>query len=103
MEKKTPHYDLSLIKAQVVRQGAQAFTRSALLCGKELGLSLAAMQRVIAGLQGSMFYKSMTTYHDHRVWQDVYYTGIDNRTLYIKITQRPGIGPPVISFKEAET
>lgn len=55
MEKKTPHYDLSLIKAQVVRQEAQAFTRSALLCGKELGLSLAAMQRVIAGLQGSMF------------------------------------------------
>ncbi|BAO60437.1 MULTISPECIES: type II toxin-antitoxin system MqsR family toxin [Pseudomonas] len=103
MEKKTPHYDLSLIKAQVVRQGAQAFTRSALLCGKELGLSLAAMQRVIAGLQGSMFYKSMTTYGDHRLWQDVYYTRIDNRTLYIKVTYRPGAGPPVISFKEAET
>lgn len=103
MENKTPHYDLSLIKAQIVRQGAQAFTRSTLLCGKELGLSLAAMQRVMAGLQGSLLYKSMTTYSDHRLWQDVYYTRIDNWTLYIKVTYRPGARHPVISFKEAET
>ncbi|RBL66459.1 type II toxin-antitoxin system MqsR family toxin, partial [Pseudomonas sp. MWU13-2625] len=68
-------------KAQVARQGAQAFTRSALRCGKELGLSLAAMQRVIAGLQGSLFYKSMTTYSDHRLWQGVYYTRTDNWAL----------------------
>ncbi|MGC5702568.1 type II toxin-antitoxin system MqsR family toxin [Pseudomonas sp. NFXW11] len=102
MEKKTPHYDLAAIKAQVVRHGARAFTRSALQCGRQLGLSLADMQRVIAELQIGMFYKSMTTYGDHRIWQDVYYPRFEHRRLYIKVTYRPGAGPPVISFKEAE-
>lgn len=100
MEKKTPHYDLSVIQADVARLGAAAFTRTALVSGRHLGLSLREMQQVIAGLQGRMLYKSMTTCLDHRIWQDVYCTHIDAVELYIKVTYRPGGGPPVISFKE---
>ena len=47
-----------------------------------------------------MLYKSMTTYSDHRVWQDVYVIKIYGTESYIKVTYRPGGGPPVISFKE---
>lgn len=47
-----------------------------------------------------MLYKSMTTYDDHRVWQDVYHIKSCGLEIYIKVTYRPCGGPPVISFKE---
>jgi hypothetical protein len=44
-------------------------------------------------------YKSMTTYADHRVWQDVYHVATPVRKdAYIKITLRDAA--PVIQFKE---
>ncbi|MGL6246907.1 type II toxin-antitoxin system MqsR family toxin [Pseudomonas sp.] len=100
MEKNTPHYDLAVIKADIRRLGGKAFTSTAKTCGMALGLTLAEMQEVVFELQGKMLYKSMTTYDDHRVWQDVYHTKSSGLEIYIKVTYRPGGGPPVISFKE---
>ena len=100
MEKNTPHYDLAVIKADVRRLGGKAFTSSAKNGGRVLGLNLVEMQEVIFELQGKMLYKSMTTYDDHRVWQDVYHTHSHDLEIYIKVTYRPEGGPPVISFKE---
>ena len=100
MEKNTPHYNLVVIKEDVTRLGEKAFTRSARIDGNGLGLSVEEMQAVIVGLHGKMLYKSMTTYDDHRVWQDVYHTSSQGLEIYIKVTYRPGGGPPVISFKE---
>ncbi|APV40922.1 motility quorum-sensing regulator / GCU-specific mRNA interferase toxin [Pseudomonas frederiksbergensis] len=100
MEKNTPHYDLAVIKADVRRLGGKAFTSSAKNGGRVLGLNLVEMQEVIFELQGKMLYKSMTTYDDHRVWQDVYHINSYGLEIYIKVTYRPGGGPPVISFKE---
>jgi len=54
---------------------------------------------VIAALARRHFYKSMTTYADHRVWQDVYHAPTPVRKdAYIKITLRDAA--PVIQFKE---
>ncbi|WP_433769117.1 type II toxin-antitoxin system MqsR family toxin [Pseudomonas putida] len=100
MEKSTPHYDLAVIKADVRRLGRKAFTTTAKNSGRTLGLNLIQMQEVVFELQGKMLYKSMTTYHDHRVWQDVYHINSYGMEIYIKVTYRPGGGPPVISFKE---
>ena len=100
MEKNTPHYDLAVIKADVRRLGGKAFTSSAKNGGRVLGLNLVEMQEVIFELQGKMLYKSMTTYDDHRVWQDVYHIHSHDLEIYIKVTYRPASGPPVISFKE---
>ncbi|CRM51893.1 mRNA interferase MqsR [Pseudomonas sp. 58 R 12] len=58
------------------------------------------MQDAIYELQNWMLYKSMTTYRDHRVWQDVYHTYAKDREIYIKVTYSPDGDPPVISFKE---
>ena len=101
MEKNTPHYDLAVIKAEVRRLGRRAFTRRA----QNAGLSISAlasdeMQEIVFELQNRMLYKSMTTYDDHRVWQDVYHIHSQDLEIYIKVTYRPGGGPPVISFKE---
>jgi len=100
MEKNTPHYDLAVIKAEVRRLGRKAFTKSAAKAGLDLGICLREMQEIIYGLQNRMLYKSMTTYDDHRVWQDVYHIHSQDLEIYIKVTYRPAGGPPVISFKE---
>jgi motility quorum-sensing regulator/GCU-specific mRNA interferase toxin len=73
VEKRTPHYELVRIQEQVRRIGAAAFTKTALDGGREMGLTTAEMLAVISSLSRRNFYKSMTTYADHRVWQDVYH------------------------------
>ncbi len=99
MEKRTPHYDLGRVKADVARLGAAAFTKTALDGGRAMGLTSAEMLAVITSLTRRDFYKSMTTFVDHRVWQDVYHAATPVRKeAYIKITVRDAA--PVIQFKE---
>ncbi len=99
MEKRTPHYDLARIQADVARLGAAAFTKTTLDGGRGMGLTTAEMLAVIASPSRRNFYKSMTTFADHRVWQDVYHAATPVRKdAYIKITMRGSA--PVIQFKE---
>ena len=71
MEKRTPHYKLSVIKAMIKAQKVRA-TLSALTGGAALGFDVEGIIGVIMALTQKNFYKSMTTYTDHRIWQDVY-------------------------------
>jgi motility quorum-sensing regulator / GCU-specific mRNA interferase toxin len=99
VEKRSPHYDLARLQADVARLGAAAFTKTALDGGRIMGLTTTEMLAVIASLTRRNFYKSMTTYADHRVWQDVYHAPTPvRRDAYIKITLRDTA--PVIQFKE---
>jgi motility quorum-sensing regulator/GCU-specific mRNA interferase toxin len=99
VEKRTPHYDLAPVQADVARLGVAAFTKTALDGGRAMGLTSAEMLAVIAALTRRNFYKSMTTYADHRIWQDVYYPATPARKeAYIKVTMRGTA--PVIQFKE---
>jgi motility quorum-sensing regulator/GCU-specific mRNA interferase toxin len=99
VEKPTPHDDLAKIQQLVVRLGVAAFTKTALDGGREMGLTTDEMLAVVAALTNRCFYKSMTTYHDHRVWQDVYHAMTTlGKEAYIKITMRDLA--PVIQFKE---
>ena len=99
MDKRTPHCPLSRIQDEVARLGAAAFTRTALDGGRDMGLTTSEMLKVIASLSQSNFYKSMTTYADHRVWQDVYHAETPvKKDAYIKITLRDTV--PVIQVKE---
>jgi motility quorum-sensing regulator / GCU-specific mRNA interferase toxin len=100
MEKNTPHYDLAVVKAEVLRLGSKAFTMTAREGGRKMALSITQMLRIVYLLEYRMLHKSMTTYADHRVWQDVYHTTFQDREIYIKVTYRPGGGHPVVSFKE---
>jgi len=73
VEKRTPHYDLVRIQADVIRLGTAAFTKTALDGGRAMGLTSTEMLTVVASLTRRNFYKSMTSYADHRIWQDVYH------------------------------
>lgn len=99
MEKRRPHHDLARVQAAVARLGAAAFTKTALDGGRAMGLTSAEMLAVIGSLSRRHFYKSMTSYADPRVWQDVYHAATPVRKdAYIKITMRDAA--PVIQFKE---
>ena len=102
MEKRIAHYPLTELQTQIQRIGQQAFTRTAVRGGLDMGLDIADMLAVIAGLTHSDLYKSMTTYNDHTIWQDVYHATVSaggkTKTAYIKLTMRDNV--PVVQFKE---
>ena len=98
MEKRRPHYDLKQILAQMICVEDMNLTLSA-----QQGIRVAGMARsealvVINQLSVTDFYKSMTTHHIHRIWQDVYHAKWREKLLYVKFQQAGEYF--VISFKE---
>lgn len=99
MEKGTAHNKLPLVK-ELVTSGKVKATGAAYNGARELGINdLQGMCKVILGLTSSDFYKSMTTHHDHRIWQDVYHARTaDGEEVYLKLTVIDGV--LIVSFKE---
>jgi motility quorum-sensing regulator/GCU-specific mRNA interferase toxin len=101
IEKKKPHHNLAAVQGQIALLGAESFTQTALDGGRRMGLTVKEMLTVVGGLSRHDFYKSMTTYADHKVWQDVYHADTPvGKEAYIKITMRDEA--PVIQFKEKD-
>ncbi|MCI7329919.1 MAG: type II toxin-antitoxin system MqsR family toxin [Selenomonadaceae bacterium] len=82
MEKRKPTYDLDSFK-----QSDFAITKKATQTAAELGLDDTGIRQVVAGMEPSMFYKSMTSYANHRIWQDVYHVPWNDDVLYVKFTE----------------
>jgi len=98
MEKCTPHCKLSLVH-ELIRAGNVRATRSAYESALALGIAdLADMCKVVMTLTPKRFYKSMTTYADHRVWQDVYHATANGQDVSLKLTVLDGV--LIVSFKE---
>jgi motility quorum-sensing regulator / GCU-specific mRNA interferase toxin len=97
MGKKKPHYSLSLIK-EAIAAGKVRSTASALAGGAALGFDFAGILAVVGALTPSDFYKSMTTYADHQVWQDVYRPLTEEGEVYLKLTVIEDV--LIVSFKE---
>lgn len=101
MEKRTAHYDLAALVVVVRARGAAAFTKTALDGARQMGLTTAEMFEVVCGLKSRHLYKSMTTYSDSTIWQDVYHADTPAGKAYVKLTLRAD-GAPVIQFKELQ-
>jgi motility quorum-sensing regulator/GCU-specific mRNA interferase toxin len=97
MEKRTPHCKLPVVK-ELIRQGKVRATSSALASAAALGFDFAGILRTVDTLTPADFYKSMTTYADHRIWQDVYRTKTAAGEVYLKLTVIDDL--LVVSFKE---
>jgi motility quorum-sensing regulator/GCU-specific mRNA interferase toxin len=66
-----------------------------------VGFDRGGIAKVIKTIERHMFYKSMTTHADHRVWQDVYHVPVENGpTLYVKFQANVVTEFTVMSFKE---
>lgn len=100
VEKKKPTYALSRIKAAIGSVETLAMTGSALRDALALGFDRHAIVETINGIEASMFYKSMTTYRDHRQWQDVYHVPARDLVLYVKFQDDVVTEFKVMSFKE---
>ena len=72
MEKRSPHYDLAIVKARVAMDGIFTFTATARRGAAALGLIEEDAVVMVWGLLRGLCVKSMTTHADHRVWQDVF-------------------------------
>lgn len=73
-------------------------TASAVSAAQLMGLDTADMTAVILALTTSDFYKSMTTYADHKIWQDVYRPATSVGEVYLKLTVIDDV--LIVSFKE---
>ena len=97
MEKKTPHCQLSAVKA-LVAAGQVRSTSSALADAAALGMGFEEMIRTVMALTAQDFHKSMTTHTNHRIWQDVYRPSTTVGEVYLKLTVVDDV--LIVSFKE---
>ncbi|WP_420994011.1 type II toxin-antitoxin system MqsR family toxin [Cupriavidus sp. 30B13] len=100
MEKHTPHCRLSVVR-RLVEADRVRLTASAARHGRLLGFDRNGIVAVVASLTEADFYKSMTTYANHAVWQDVYRPVTAAGAIYLKLTVADAV--LVVSFKELES
>lgn len=101
MEKRKPTYDVAAIKAVLGEVDTLSITTSALRDATALGFDRAGIAKIVRSTKPGMFYKSMTTHADHRVWQDVYHVSLEEGlTLYLKFQANVVTKFDVVSFKE---
>jgi motility quorum-sensing regulator/GCU-specific mRNA interferase toxin len=100
MEKRRPTYDLDAIKLSIGSVETLAITISAMRDAIALGFDRGCIVQTINSIERAMFYKSMTTLKDHRLWQDVYHVPWQGLTLYIKFQADVITEFSVVSFKE---
>jgi motility quorum-sensing regulator/GCU-specific mRNA interferase toxin len=94
------HLAATVVRRRPRATHTDAFTHAAASGVDALEISDVEAIGVVLALGSINFYKSMTTYIDHRVWQDVYHVVCPNgRMAYIKSTLRAD-GVVVIQFKE---
>jgi len=101
MGKRTPHYKLEAILAQMVDISSLRLTDTARRSiFFELGWELEDALKLVRSLTRKNFYKSMTTIRNHKVWQDVYHAQWRDIEIYLKFQQYEGAYYFTVSFKE---
>ena len=101
-EKRQPTYDLEAFKATFSSVERLAVTGTALRSAAALGFGRAEIVETIQTMKREHFYKSMTAYADHRLWQDVYHVPSSVGVLYVKFTADVLTEFLLLSFKEKE-
>ena len=95
MEKFVPTYNLEDFKKSDFK-----ITKTAQKSVEDLGFTMNDVDDVVSTMKQKHFYKSMTSYANHKIWQDVYHVPYEDLTLYIKFTQNVISEFTLLSFKE---
>ena len=95
MEKFNPTYSLEKFK-----HSDFSITKTANRTAQELGFYEKDIRYVVSTMELKHFYKSMTSYANHKIWQDVYHVPCGNLILYVKFTQDVLSEFTLLSFKE---
>lgn len=99
-EKRKPTYDIEAVKTAFSSVDRLDVTGSALRGAASLGFGRSEIVATIQTIERRHFYKSMTSFDDHRVWQDVYHIPSDKGALYVKFTADAVTEFLLLSFKE---
>ena len=101
MEKRKPSHDLERFKVVCGDPYLAQMTQSARLSAAEIGYATGDVAALVRTMDRTMFYKSMTSFADHRRWQDVYHVPTaDGMTIYLKFTDDLITEFMILSFKE---
>lgn len=100
MEKGKPHHDINAAKEVFADPEELPATGTAYDGARELGLGPKEMVEALQGMERKHFYKSMTSYWDHKQWQDVYLVPYGEWLIYIKFTNDVVTDFRLLSFKE---
>ena len=95
MEKFNPSYSLTEFKNSDFK-----ITRTAEKNAQDLGFEKKDIYEVVSTMELKHFYKSMTSYANHKIWQDVYHVPYGDLILYVKFTQNVISEFTLLSFKE---
>ncbi|WBQ13802.1 type II toxin-antitoxin system MqsR family toxin [Hyphomonadaceae bacterium BL14] len=101
-EKRKPTYDIEAVKAIFSAVEKLNVTGSALRGAASLGFGRSEIIAAIQTIERRHFYKSMTSFSDHRVWQDVYHVPSEQGVLYVKFTADAVTEFLLLSFKEKD-
>jgi len=101
-KERQPTYDLEAFKAAFSSVERLAVTGTALRNSAALGFGRPEIVQTIQTMKREHFYKSMTAYADHRLWQDVYHVPSSVGVLYVKFTADVLTKFLLLSFKEKE-
>ncbi|MEZ4754153.1 MAG: type II toxin-antitoxin system MqsR family toxin [Bdellovibrionota bacterium] len=99
MEKRVPSFKLSEIQSVFSNVQNLRITRTAWRSASSLGIRRVEILEIVAALKDRNFYKSMPSYADQKIWQDVYRSKWGATKLYIKFTISNG-DFLILSFKE---
>ena len=100
VEKRKPTYDLETFKTAFDSVEKLAVTGKALRSAAVLGFGRIEIVRTIQTMQRRHFYKSMTSYGNYQLWQDVYHVPTPTGVMYIKFTADAVTEFLLLSFKE---
>ena len=100
MDKRRPSYDIEAVKRAVGSLETLSITTTAFRDAQSLGFDRSSVVKAVVGIPRSMFFKSMTTFGDHQIWQDVYHVPFDDLVLYVKIQADIITEFRIMSFKE---
>jgi motility quorum-sensing regulator / GCU-specific mRNA interferase toxin len=100
MEKRKPHYRLSDIKAAFADPAKLNRSFASRQGADDLRMDDQAVVAAIQALTTADFDKSMTSYANAQIWQDVYKPSVGKTGLYVKFTLDSMKALFLISFKE---
>ncbi|MBQ7197680.1 MAG: type II toxin-antitoxin system MqsR family toxin [Selenomonadaceae bacterium] len=95
MDKFIPTYNLEEFKTSNFK-----ITITASQTAFKLGFDEDDIRELVSTMEDKHFYKSMTSYTNHKIWQDVYHVPYENIIIYVKFTQNVISEFTLLSFKE---
>lgn len=98
--KRKATYDTEAVKAVFSTVEKFNVTGSALRGAASLGFGRSEIVATIETVERRHFYKSMTSFADHPIWQDVYHDPSEQGVLYVKFTADAVTEFLLLSFKE---